>query len=146
VGVNTVPERATIEIDRRLGPDEPPETACAQFVDYVAQHADIGRCRVKHDPPFMQSGGLSASQNKATAERLVRIVGEHGRRSELVGVPYATDAPAIAETGVPTVVFGPGSIDQAHTADEFIALEELRLGADIFFKIATTGLRTENSG
>ena len=32
VGVNTVPERATIEIDRRLGPDEQPETAYDELV------------------------------------------------------------------------------------------------------------------
>ena len=62
-------------------------------------------------------------------------------QSELVGVPFGTDAAAIAATGVPTVVFGPGSIDQAHTADEFIAIDQLRFATEIFYRIAMDGLR-----
>jgi acetylornithine deacetylase/succinyl-diaminopimelate desuccinylase-like protein len=42
---------------------------------------------------------------------------------------------------VPTVVFGPGSIDQAHTADEFIAISELELATEVFYDIASKGLR-----
>ena len=64
-----------------------------------------------------------------------------GGRSELVGVPFGTDAAAISAAGVPTVVFGPGSIDQAHTADEFIAVDELQLATEIFYRIACDGLR-----
>ena len=56
-------------------------------------------------------------------------------------MPYGTDAAAIAAAGVPTVVFGPGSIRQAHTADEFIDLSELKRGADLFEAIAQDGLR-----
>ena len=47
---------------------------------------------------------------------------------------------AIGGAGVPTIVFGPGSIRQAHTADEFIDLSELKRGADLFQAIAQTGL------
>jgi acetylornithine deacetylase len=66
---------------------------------------------------------------------------KNGRKGEPVGVPYATDAAPVAAFGVATVVFGPGSIAQAHTADEFISVEELRLGAEVFHQIATSGLR-----
>ena len=98
VGVNTVPERATIEIDRRIGPDEQPEAAYDELVRFVAENADVGSCRVEHDPPFMQSRGLSDRQNQALAKSLAALVQKHGRPSELVGVPYATDAAAIAAT------------------------------------------------
>jgi acetylornithine deacetylase len=76
----------------------------------------------------------------------VRLVREHDRPSELTGVPFGTDAAAIAAAGVPTVVFGPGSIDQAHTQDEFIEITELRLATDIFHAIASRGLKREFSG
>ena len=56
-------------------------------------------------------------------------------------MPYGTDAAAIAASGVPTVVFGPGSIRQAHTADEFIEVDELQRGTDLFYRIAQDGLR-----
>jgi len=140
VGVNTVPERATIEIDRRLAPSEPPTAAYEQLISYVATYADVGRCRLEHDAPFMQSMGLSDQNNRPMAGRLTNLVRQRGRDSTACGAPYGTDAAAISAAGVPTVVFGPGSIDQAHTADEFIAIDELMLGTEIFYDIACKGL------
>jgi acetylornithine deacetylase len=140
VGINTVPERATIEIDRRLAPGERPDEAYGTLDRYVAEHANVGGCRVEHDAPFMESSGLTDVNNRTIGERLARLVRDQGRPSQLVGVPFGTDAAAIAATGVPTVVFGPGSIDQAHTADEFIDVDELRLATDIFERIARDGL------
>jgi acetylornithine deacetylase len=140
VGINTVADRATIEIDRRLGPAERPERAYEELVRYVARHANLGGCLVEHDRPFMESAGLGNDRNTPLAERLACIVRDHGRASRLVGVPYGTDAPAIASAGVPTVVFGPGSIEQAHTADEHIEIDELLLATEIFYEVACKGL------
>lgn len=141
VGINTVPDRATIEIDRRASPGEDPAAAYADLVRYVAEKADVGRAQAIHDPPFMKSVGLSDETNRTLADRVAQAVRRSGRACELLGVPYGTDAAAIAGAGVPTVVFGPGSIRQAHTADEFIDLSELKRGADLFEAIAQTGLR-----
>ena len=41
-------------------------------------------------------------------------------------VSYVTEAGLYQQIGIPTVVCGPGSIEQAHKADEFIAVSELR--------------------
>jgi acetylornithine deacetylase len=141
VGINTVPERASIEIDRRLGPHEQPERACSELKSYIVQHADIGGCQIAHDEPFMHSLGLADDANRSLAGQIADVVRAHGRASELIGVPYGTDAAAIAAAGVPTVVFGPGSIDQAHTADEYIETAELLRATDIFEQIASDGLR-----
>jgi acetylornithine deacetylase len=57
-----------------------------------------------------------------TAEQLVRrLTGDNGRHV----VVYATEGGQFQEQGLSTVVCGPGSIDQAHQADEFIDLAEL---------------------
>ena len=141
VGINTVPERATIEIDRRIGPDERPEKAYEDISRLIREQADVGRCRVEIDPPSMQSRGLSDKQNQALGKSLASLVEKHRRPGELIGVPYATDAPSIAATGVPTVVFGPGSIAQAHTADEFIEVDALQFATEVFHQVATEGLR-----
>jgi acetylornithine deacetylase len=37
---------------------------------------------------------------------------------------------------VPTIVFGPGDIDQAHTADEWIAVEEMATAASVYAQLA----------
>jgi acetylornithine deacetylase/succinyl-diaminopimelate desuccinylase-like protein len=141
LGINTVPDRATIEIDRRISPGEDPALAYDDLARHVAEAADIGRARIVHDPPFMKSAGLCDKANRSVAERLAHLVRESRQPSQLHGVPYGTDAAAIAASGVPTVVFGPGSIRQAHTADEFIEVDELQRGTDFFYRIAQDGLR-----
>ena len=143
VAINTVPEQATIEIDRRLAPGEQPEGAFGDMIRHIAENANVGECRIEHDPPFMQSAGLVDENNRALANRLAQLVREHDRACERVGVPFGTDAAAIAAAGLPTVVFGPGSIDQAHTADEFISIDELKLATEIFYRIACEGLSSQ---
>lgn len=65
--------------------------------------------------------GLSEEPD-GIAERLVRqLTGDNGRHV----VVYATEGGQFQEHGLSTVVCGPGSIDQAHQADEFIELAEL---------------------
>ena len=52
--------------------------------------------------------------------------------SSCVGAPWFSDAAHLAARGLPSVCLGPGSIDQAHTADEFIELKALEEGAEFF--------------
>ena len=140
VGINTVPEQATIEIDRRIAPDDRPADAYRQLVEHITATTDVGRCRVEHDPPFMDSHGLSDKNNRRLAERVAKLARASGRNAAIIGVPYGTDAAAFSAVGVPTIVFGPGAIAQAHTADEFIEIEELKLGAELFYRIAVGGM------
>ncbi|HZQ47992.1 MAG TPA: M20/M25/M40 family metallo-hydrolase, partial [Verrucomicrobiae bacterium] len=48
-----------------------------------------------------------------------------------VGVDYFCDASVLAHGGIPSIVFGPGDIAQAHTADEWISLSALERGREI---------------
>ena len=50
------------------------------------------------------------------------------RQRKALGVDYFCDAAVIASAGTPCVVMGPGSIDQAHTVDEWISLASLEAG------------------
>ena len=47
-------------------------------------------------------------------------------------VAFGTDAGLFAEAGIPCVVFGPGSIEQAHTAREFVATDQVETATAIF--------------
>ena len=53
-----------------------------------------------------------------------------------MGVPYGTDAGPLGEAGLPCVVFGPGDIAQAHTMDEWIELDQVRLASEMYFEMA----------
>lgn len=50
------------------------------------------------------------------------------RSNRTIAVSYATEAGHFQQGGVPTVVCGPGSIDQAHQPDEYIALDQIDAG------------------
>jgi len=49
--------------------------------------------------------------------------------------PYTTDIPFLSAWGQP-LLFGPGSIHVAHTADEFVSIAELYAAADVYVKLA----------
>ncbi len=52
--------------------------------------------------------------------------------SQCVGAPWFSDAAHLSKGGIPSVCVGPGSIDQAHTKDEFIMVEDLEEGVKFF--------------
>jgi acetylornithine deacetylase len=41
--------------------------------------------------------------------------------------------------GVPTVVFGPGDVARAHTADEWVSINEVEQASEILYRLATSG-------
>lgn len=51
---------------------------------------------------------------------------------ELTGAPWFCDAAFLAAAGTPAIAIGPGSIAQAHTKDEFIAVRDLEDGVAFF--------------
>jgi len=66
-----------------------------------------------------------APEPGSEAERLaLRLAG----RNATITVPFATEAGRFQSAGIPTVVCGPGSIDQAHQPDEYITLDDLAAG------------------
>ncbi len=139
ISVNTVPDLCTIEIDRRVVPGEEPWAAYQHVIDHIAQHTPANT-PVKHGEPFITTGGLNDDLNGQLAERLGAVIRDNGGEGQRIGVPYGTDAAAFAAAGVPTVVFGPGSIDQAHTADEWVEIEQLKTAAEILYRFAKLGL------
>lgn len=137
ISVNTVPDRCTIEIDRRVLPVEDAEAAFQHCVAHLAEHVRP-QAPIVHEAPFMLTRGLADGVNDEHAARLSQVIRRHGGPGERIGVPFGTDAPHFAATGCPTVVFGPGSIAQAHTADEWLDLGQLRTAAEILFDFAKT--------
>jgi acetylornithine deacetylase len=138
VSVNTVPDCCTIEIDRRLMPGETPQEAYRHVLDYVKfQTGDDPS--IEHAEPFLIGFGLVDTANGALAESMAAAARRAGIASQVVGVPYGTNAAAIAAAGVPSIVFGPGSIDQAHTADEWLSLDQLTQASEALYQFGRGG-------
>jgi acetylornithine deacetylase len=135
LSVNTVPDRCTIEIDRRLLPGEEPRAAYQQVTEFVSSYPGVP-ADVEHESPYIMGTPLGDEHNGPLADRLASVAGTVVATCKKVGVPYGTNAATIAASGVPVVVFGPGSIDQAHTADEWLSLEELSQASEILYRFA----------
>ena len=130
ISVNTVPDECSIEIDRRVLPGEDGVKVMHQVEDYLRHRLDID---FKMLPPWIIGQSLSDHDNGPWADQLMGIITRHVGPREKVGVPYGTNASRVAATHVPALVFGPGSILQAHTCDEWIDIAELRQAAEIYF-------------
>ena len=134
-GTNTVPAETVIDIDRRLAPGEAPESAYRELVRIIEHSVQDTGAEVTNESPWLQSQGLSDQLNGSLAEQVVRAVESQGSASQIVGAPYGTNAAAYAQVGIPTVVFGPGSIEQAHTKDEWIDTAELSRAVEVLYQL-----------
>ena len=132
VQVNVIPERCEIEVDRRVVPGEDNRTvlpAVEEILDELRrQHPDmeVEQQEAYLDPPLDPAGG------EALACRVGDVLVGMGLAAEPAGVYYGTDASQFSEIGIPAVVLGPGSIEQAHTKDEWLALDQLRRGVEVY--------------
>ena len=58
------------------------------------------------------------------------------RSNHTISVPFATEAGQFQAAGAPTVVCGPGSIDQAHQPDEYIEIAQMEAGIAFMRRLA----------
>lgn len=129
--VNVVPDDCVIEIDRRVIPGEDSAAVMPHIHQFLSSRLDF---EFEFEPPFVQSCSLNNDANGWIAESLLRQIEPVVGTRAAIGVAYGTHASRTAAKGVPSVVFGPGSIDQAHTKDEWIAIDELEKAAEIYFR------------
>jgi len=121
--------------DLRCPPGFDPDEILKPFEDLVrdkdaALKARFPECGIQlkklHNVPSLAPG-----QNNA-AEVLVRaLTGDNALRA----VAYATEAGQFDQAGMASVICGPGSIDQAHTPNEFIDSAQLAEGVEVFNKL-----------
>lgn len=119
---NVVPDHCVISLDRRTLPSETDAGVRREILDLLKRHrlaARILNLRGAPCPPMETDARLPLVRQFMTQ------VGQRGP----LGVHYFCDAAVLSEAGIPSVVFGPGDIAQAHTADEWISLRQLESAA-----------------
>ena len=133
VQINIVPEHCEIHIDRRVVPGEDPNEVLPA-VEKILEHlrrADPG-LDVVQQPPAMVDSPLDPSGGEVFAGFVRQVLLHMGLPGELQGVGYGTDASSFGQAGIAAVVLGPGDIAQAHTADEWIEVDELNRGVEVY--------------
>ncbi|MHA7859150.1 MAG: acetylornithine deacetylase [Henriciella sp.] len=129
---NILARECEFHFDLRCPPGYDPDEILAPFLE-AAEKKDAAlkerfpECGVEVTK-YTDVPGLAPGENNA-AESLVRaLTGDNALRA----VAYATEAGQFHQAGMPAVVCGPGSIDQAHKPNEFVAKAQLAEGVKIF--------------
>lgn len=123
IGINTVPNQCTIALDRRVIPGEDPVHLSEQL-HHIASGATVLPVTLR------RLLAINAFFQAPDTPWLKQMAAWSGR--EPMVVPYGTNAFAYDDIARECVVIGPGSIDQAHSADEWVALAELEQLAAIY--------------
>ena len=129
---NIVPDHAWLVCDRRLVPGEDEASVRADLEGALAgdgvTDVAVETCRVEKPP-------LATERSHPVVERCLRLLAAESLPGEPTAVAFGTDAGLFDAVGVPAVVFGPGSIAQAHTAREHVPIRELESAADWFARL-----------
>ncbi len=126
VQVNFVPDRCSIQIDRRLLPGEQVSEILAEYQQLLDEaQRNIPQSSFTMDHPLLIDPSLETSAQAPIARTSAAILRRLGYDGELAGVPFGSDASKIRQKGIDTIIFGPGSIDQAHSAVEYVDIQQV---------------------
>ncbi len=126
--VNIIPDLCEIEVDHRSLPQE----LHSEIVERVKKALPECEVEVISDRP-----GLNTPPDNPYIQKLCSVLSKQSSNTQLpssflTGAPWFGDCSLMAKDGIPSIAFGPGSIHQAHTKDEFIEVASLESGAKIF--------------
>lgn len=137
-GANTVPSKAILTFDLRTLPDQTGEDAWTEIrkvVDAFAANHPSGAGITMHRP-YIDSVSMEVPHDARIVTALSHLLRDSGLPHEPIGVPFGSDATKFTRAGTPTVVFGPGSIEQAHAHDEYVELNQVARAAEILIDLA----------
>jgi acetylornithine deacetylase len=139
IAANVIPKDCVFQFDMRTLPNASAEALYQEIRTYAQE---LAREMQKTDASAgidlnwtSQTAGLAASETDAIVQWAMRLSHNHS-----VGkVSYGTEAGLFQKMGVSSVICGPGDIAQAHSPNEFVALEQLAQCEAFVNRIIETG-------
>ncbi|MBN3723190.1 acetylornithine deacetylase [Burkholderia sp. Ac-20379] len=124
--INTVPAECRFSFEFRNLPTLDPDTIFAR-IDAYARDTLLPKMRREHPDAAIEiskiaaAPGLDADEQAAITELVRALTADRSQRK----VAYGTEAGLFANAGIPSVVCGPGNIEQAHKPNEYVELAQL---------------------
>jgi acetylornithine deacetylase len=125
---NIVPRQCEFQFEFRYLPGADPDALIDEIESYARSVLEPEMKRIASDAGVeitraVEVPGLDVEEDHTLAE-LARALA----RNDAIGhVAYATEAGLFQQAGIPSIICGPGSIEQAHKPNEFIALDQIAL-------------------
>jgi acetylornithine deacetylase len=136
--LNIVARDCTFQFEFRHLPQVDPDHLYAQIQSYAKQTLEPRMHKVHADTGFTfeEMSSFPALDIPPNAEA-VRVAKSLARQNKHYKVAFGTEASIVAERGrIPSVVCGPGNIDQAHKPDEFATIDQFRLCEEFMSRLA----------
>ena len=138
--VNFVPDSCSVDVDVRMVPGQTPQ-GVLDLVHGCIATAKSGdpQLNATVEPPYFSAAAVGTAEDAGIVATAVGACEAVLGDVSVAGVPYGTDGSAFGERGVPTIVIGPGSIDQAHGAVEWVECQQVVQAVDIYERIMRAG-------
>lgn len=124
--LNIIPAMSEFLFEFRNLPEVNPQTIITQIKTHISEIL-LPKMRSEYSDALIEIESLGdvpafeADENAAITQLAYAINNE----SEIRKVSYATEAGLFQQAGISTIVCGPGSIEQAHRANEFVTVEQI---------------------
>lgn len=130
------PDRCELLLERRTLPGESAETVLSEFesvLNEVRQREPDLHATLE---PTLVRPGTEVPRDGVFVRKLLDAASSVGLPEIVEGMTAWVDAAFLNEAGVPSVCYGPGSIEQAHTDDEWVDVREIRTCTDVLERFA----------
>ena len=132
-GINIVPDKCKMTIDRRLAPGEDINVVLKYF-------SKILKSLSNRDPDFKAElkilskfNSCSISEDSYFAQVVKNAIHDiTGEQPETRFMKASCDMRYFHKKGIPTLIYGPGDISQAHQTDEYIDIESMLIAAKVY--------------
>lgn len=125
LGLSTYPDRCSVQLERRTLPGE----TAADFAREVEEACGRVRARLTGFMADIIPGFAQLPNDVAATHPVVRTLAtaleRWGERAPVEGLPCWTDAALLSAAGIPAICFGPGDIGLAHSAEEYVEIDEI---------------------
>ncbi len=129
--VSTVPDYCELEVDRRTLPGETREHVHAELRALIAEVLESHpQFRFEIDGPTIDIQPLDVSADNPVVKTVLaatRAVSGHPVKARAFS--GGTDAPHF---GFPTVIYGAGSLQQAHSIDEYVEIDDMLVATQVY--------------
>ncbi|MFN4336370.1 MAG: M20 family metallopeptidase [Candidatus Nitrosocaldus sp.] len=121
---NVIPDECSLTIDRRIAPYEDRSDVIGEIKALLDLHAGDYRMEV-----IAERSPVRIDESSMLVSRLSSILASIGINSNPSSwcFPGSTDNEYIVREGIESIVWGPGSIEQAHAVDEHISIDEIKV-------------------
>lgn len=135
--LNIVPAECQFDFEVRALPSDDPQQVADALRDY-AETELLPKMRAVKAETDIRFSELSAYPALATDphSEVAQLLAQLSGSDEFSTVAYGTEGGLFDQAGIPTVVCGPGSMDQGHKPDEFVSIAQLNACDDLLARLA----------